>query len=76
MSTLQELIDSGFGAASTTTGVIAGIDLLGKTAIVTGGHAGLGLETTRTLASAGARVIVPARDHQKAVSALKGDSPG
>jgi len=72
MSTLQEPIGSGFGAASTTADVIAGINLSGKTAIVTGGYAGLGLETTRTLTSAGARVIVPARDHQKAVNALKG----
>jgi NAD(P)-dependent dehydrogenase (short-subunit alcohol dehydrogenase family) len=51
--------------------VIAGIDLNGKTAIVTGGYAGLGLETARTLASAGARVIVPARDVPKATAALK-----
>jgi NAD(P)-dependent dehydrogenase (short-subunit alcohol dehydrogenase family) len=34
-----------------TNDVIQGIDLSGKTAIVTGGYAGLGLETTRTLAS-------------------------
>ena len=35
--------------------------LEGKSAIVTGGYAGLGLETTRTLAAAGAKVVVPAR---------------
>jgi NAD(P)-dependent dehydrogenase (short-subunit alcohol dehydrogenase family) len=72
MRTLQEPIGSGFGAASTTADVITGIDLTGRTAIVTGGYAGLGLETTRTLASAGAKVIVPARDHQKAITALNG----
>jgi NAD(P)-dependent dehydrogenase (short-subunit alcohol dehydrogenase family) len=72
MSTLQRPIGSVFGAASTAAEVIRGCDLGNKIAIVTGGYAGLGLETTRTLASAGAKVIVPARDHQKAVAALKG----
>jgi len=45
-------------------------DLRGKTAIVTGGSAGIGLETTRALSSAGARVIVPARDVAKATAAV------
>jgi NAD(P)-dependent dehydrogenase (short-subunit alcohol dehydrogenase family) len=35
--------------------------LPGKTVIVTGGYAGLGLETTRAMSQAGATVIVPAR---------------
>lgn len=72
MRTLQEPIHSGFGAASTTEDVIRGIDLSGKTAIVTGGYSGLGLEAARTLRSAGARVIVPTRDPKKAASALAG----
>ena len=72
MTTPQQPIDSGFNAASTTRDVIAGIDLAGKTAIVTGGYAGLGLETARTLASAGAQVIVPARDMEKARHAFAG----
>jgi NAD(P)-dependent dehydrogenase (short-subunit alcohol dehydrogenase family) len=72
MTDLQQPIDSGFNAASTTRDVIAGIDLHGKTAIVTGGYAGLGLETTRTLSSAGATVIVPTRDVGKAKEALRG----
>ena len=38
--------------------------------MVTGGSAGIGLETTRVLASAGARVIVPARDVEKARAAV------
>lgn len=70
MPTAQEPINSGFGAASTTSDVIAGIDLQGKTAIVTGGYAGLGLETVRTLIQAGATVIVPARDVRKARAAV------
>jgi NAD(P)-dependent dehydrogenase (short-subunit alcohol dehydrogenase family) len=61
MPSPQHPIGSGFGAASTTGDVIKGIDLAGKTAIVTGGHSGLGLETTRALSAAGATVVVAAR---------------
>jgi NAD(P)-dependent dehydrogenase (short-subunit alcohol dehydrogenase family) len=43
-----------------------GLDLSGKIAIVTGGYSGVGLETTRALAEAGATVIVPARTPEKA----------
>jgi NAD(P)-dependent dehydrogenase (short-subunit alcohol dehydrogenase family) len=49
-----------------------GLDLSGRVAIVTGGYSGIGLETTRALRSAGAKVIVPARDHDKAATALEG----
>ncbi|MEV1071589.1 SDR family NAD(P)-dependent oxidoreductase [Micromonospora parva] len=48
------------GPHSTTDDVLAGIDLTGTTALVTGGYSGLGLATTRALTRAGARVIVPA----------------
>ncbi len=71
-STLQQPVGSGFYAASTSKDVIKGIDLTGKTAIVTGGYVGLGLETTKTLAAAGAKVIVPARSHEKAEKYLEG----
>ena len=63
---LQKPIGSGFNATSTTNDVIKGIDLTGKTAIVTGGNTGIGLETVKTLAAAGATVIIPARDIKKA----------
>jgi NAD(P)-dependent dehydrogenase (short-subunit alcohol dehydrogenase family) len=69
---LQQPIGSGFNATSTTTEVIKGIDLTGKIAIVTGGYNGLGLEITKTLTSAGATVIVPARDTEKAKKNLSG----
>ncbi|WP_413723607.1 oxidoreductase [Sodalis sp. RH16] len=72
MSALQKPLHSGFSAASTSGEVIKGIDLTGKIAIVTGGYSGLGLETVRTLRSAGATVIVPARDRDKAAAALRG----
>ncbi|MBB6238281.1 NAD(P)-dependent dehydrogenase (short-subunit alcohol dehydrogenase family) [Pedobacter sp. AK013] len=69
---LQHPLGSGFSATSTATEVIKGIDLKGKIAIVTGGNTGIGLETTKTLAAAGATVIVPARDIDKAKKNLKG----
>lgn len=69
---LQKPIGSGFNATSTAAAVIKGIDLNGKVAIVTGGNAGIGLETTRVLAAAGATVIVPARDTKKAEKNLQG----
>ena len=71
MPTLQKPIGSEFGAASTADDVLKGLDLSGKVAMVTGGYSGIGLETTRALRSAGAEVIVPARDHDKAVTALE-----
>jgi NAD(P)-dependent dehydrogenase (short-subunit alcohol dehydrogenase family) len=45
-------------------------DLRGAIAVVTGGYAGIGLETTRALAGAGATVVVPARTPEKARAAL------
>src|SRR3954466_222510 len=59
--TPQHAIDSGFGYRTTAAEAVAGIDLTGKLAIVTGGYSGLGLETTKALAKAGAHVVVPAR---------------
>jgi NAD(P)-dependent dehydrogenase (short-subunit alcohol dehydrogenase family) len=69
---LQQPTGSGFNARSTTGDVIKGIDLTGKIAIVTGGNTGIGLETTKTLVAAGATVIVPARDREKAKINLAG----
>nr|WP_321355520.1 SDR family NAD(P)-dependent oxidoreductase [uncultured Draconibacterium sp.] len=63
---LQKKLDNSFNAQSTTDEVIKGIDLEGKIAIVTGGNTGIGLETTKALADAGAVVIVPARNTDKA----------
>ncbi|MET7615094.1 SDR family NAD(P)-dependent oxidoreductase [Streptomyces seoulensis] len=68
----QHKIGSGFGADSTADDVLRGIDLTGKLAIVTGGYSGLGLETTRALAKAGAHVVVPARRPDAAREALAG----
>src|ERR1700754_4888240 len=54
-------ITSPFTAQSTATEVIAGVDLAGKRAVVTGGSSGIGQETARALASAGAQVTLAVR---------------
>jgi NAD(P)-dependent dehydrogenase (short-subunit alcohol dehydrogenase family) len=51
-----------FTAQSTAAEVIAGVDLTGKRAVVTGGSSGIGLETARALAAAGAEVTLAVRD--------------
>lgn len=66
----QRKTGSGFGPKSTASDVINGKMLNGKTAIVTGGYSGLGLETVRALAGAGAKVYVPARRPDVAADAL------
>ena len=68
--TRQQPLGSGFTAASTADEVLAGLDLTGRTVVVTGGHAGLGLQTTRSLAAAGASVTVGSRDPRRAAAAL------
>ncbi|MFC8078848.1 SDR family NAD(P)-dependent oxidoreductase [Streptomyces sp. NPDC057307] len=72
MTTPQHKIGSGFGARSTAEEVLRGVDLGGKLAVVTGGYSGLGLETTRALARAGAHVVVPARRPAVAEEAVAG----
>lgn len=67
-----------FNATSTADDVLNGVDLNGKTAVVTGANSGIGLETARALAVAGADVIVTARDAGKAdatVSQLRNLAP-
>ncbi|MBY0619671.1 oxidoreductase [Sphingomonas ursincola] len=68
----QKPVDSPFGRHSEPHEVLEGIDLKGKVVIVTGGYSGIGLETVRALAAAGAAVTVPARDTEKANAALAG----
>jgi NAD(P)-dependent dehydrogenase (short-subunit alcohol dehydrogenase family) len=70
MTTPQHPLASGFDARSTATEVLAGIDLTGKLAVVTGGYSGLGIETVAALAQAGAHVVVPARRADVARTAL------
>ena len=61
-----------FGPETTTTEVLDGVDLSGKTAVVTGASAGLGAETARSLASVGAHVVMAVRDADKGRAAAAG----
>ncbi|MEV4940829.1 SDR family NAD(P)-dependent oxidoreductase [Streptomyces zaomyceticus] len=74
-STDQRPLGSPFSAACSAEDVMAGLDLSGTSAVVTGGYSGLGLATTRALTAAGARVVVPARRPDIARAALA-DVPG
>ncbi|MGW6144550.1 SDR family NAD(P)-dependent oxidoreductase [Streptomyces sp. NPDC055140] len=51
-----------FGASTTAAEVLDGVDLHGRRAVVTGASSGIGVETVRALASAGADVTLAVRD--------------
>lgn len=70
MPSPQSPIDSPFGYRSTAREVVEGIDLSGKRVLVTGGYSGIGTETVRALAGAGAHVIVGARRPEQAQEVL------
>jgi NAD(P)-dependent dehydrogenase (short-subunit alcohol dehydrogenase family) len=57
-----DLVTTPFGFESTAAEVVAGVDLSGKRAIVTGASSGIGVETARALADAGAAVTVAVRN--------------
>ena len=65
-------VNSPFHRKSTGQEVLAELNLSGKTAIVTGGYSGIGLETSKALASKGVKVIIPVRSTQKASENLAG----
>ena len=56
-------------AQPTALQVVDGVDLAGKTCVITGASAGLGRESARALASAGAHVVLAARSHEKLADA-------
>src|SRR5215813_5234914 len=58
----DDLIKTPFGFSSTAAEVVAGVDLSGKRAIVTGASSGIGVETARALADAGAVVTLAVRN--------------
>jgi len=63
---MTDRITSPFGARSTARDVVAGLDLHGKRAVVTGAASGIGVETAIALAEAGAHVVMAVRDVAKA----------
>lgn len=70
METRQKALGTGFDTNTTADEVISGLSLDGAVVIVTGGHSGLGLETTRVLSKAGAKVVVCSRDVRRASAAV------
>ncbi|MBC8082461.1 MAG: SDR family NAD(P)-dependent oxidoreductase [Hymenobacter sp.] len=59
---MKESLKTPFGFSSTADEVIRGVNLTGKRAIVTGGSSGIGIDTARVLASAGAEVTLAVRN--------------
>ncbi|SSC25144.1 Short-chain dehydrogenase/reductase SDR, partial [Klenkia terrae] len=69
--TVMPLITTSFDATSTAADVVAGHDLSGTRAVVTGGGSGIGVETVRALASAGAEVTIAVRDPEQGARAAQ-----
>jgi len=67
---MTDRITSAFGAFTPAREVVAGHDLSGKTAVVTGAATGIGVETARALAEAGADVVIAARKPDLAAAAI------
>ena len=69
---MSQLFQTPFDRHSTTAEVIDGVDLSGQRAIVTGAGSGIGTETARALASAGAEVVLAVRRPQAAAQIAAG----
>ncbi|HEX8272452.1 MAG TPA: SDR family NAD(P)-dependent oxidoreductase [Longimicrobiaceae bacterium] len=69
-------IETPFTRESTAGEVIAGVDLAGKRAVITGGASGIGVETARALAAAGAEVTLAVRDVEAGARVAAGIAPG
>ena len=70
ISEFQKPLESLFHAKSEPSEVLNEIDLSNKTVIITGGYSGIGLETTKAILKAGAKVILPCRRLDEAIKNL------
>jgi NAD(P)-dependent dehydrogenase (short-subunit alcohol dehydrogenase family) len=73
---MSTLITTPYGARTTAAEIVAGLDLTGRRIVVTGGASGIGVETARALASAGAEVVLAVRDvaaGERAAAGIDGD---
>ncbi|MER6537584.1 SDR family NAD(P)-dependent oxidoreductase [Streptomyces sp900105755] len=71
----RSLVTTPFGALSTAAEVLTGVDLGGRRAVVTGGASGIGRETARVLAAAGAEVTIGVRDLAAGIRAAEEITP-
>ncbi|MFG1863343.1 SDR family NAD(P)-dependent oxidoreductase [Microbispora bryophytorum] len=78
MNSNQTRLTTPFHSHATAAEVIEGVDLTGRRVVVTGGASGIGAETVRVLAAAGAEVTIATRDPAAAakVAATFADLPG
>ncbi|MCB2080841.1 MAG: SDR family NAD(P)-dependent oxidoreductase [Novosphingobium sp.] len=67
--------DNGFGWATCADEVMRGIEISGKQVVLTGGSSGIGVETARVLAAAGAEAVLGVRDVGKGEGALSDIAP-
>jgi len=77
MAQTAQLITTPFGRETTAAEVAEGIDLKGKRAVVTGGGSGIGVETARALAGAGAAVTLAVRrtgDGEEVAGEIRSDT--
>jgi len=75
---MSDRVNTPYGADSTAAEVLSGVDLTGKVMVVTGASSGLGLETARALAAAGAGITLAVRDihsGQRAADAIRASHP-
>ncbi len=72
MNADQHAVASPFNSRSTATEVLAGVDLSGQTALITGASSGIGVDTAQALAAAGAALILPVRSVEKGEAVAAG----
>lgn len=69
LASIEDIPVSPFGFATTADEITAGIDLIGKTVLITGCNSGLGYQSMKTIAARGAHVLGAARTLEKAANA-------